>query len=167
MPYNLIFILHLHYNYIAWCYIGYMWFVLCNVNIQWCGGLHDTTSRSAAVYLLYAKHCASHITTEGTNVQLIRTGNIKFDMYSVYEYIYKLFTKNGISAMTKVSMKGNFGVAGYQQIWHRENKRHHTNDKFFKEYSNRWILIRALPYYYLSTTGRNKTSHYNVRGLEL
>jgi len=73
-------------------------------------------------------------------VQLIRSGNIKFDMYSVYEYIYKLFTKHGISAMTKFSMKGNFGVAGYQQICHRENKRQHTNDRFFKEYSNRWIL---------------------------
>ena len=64
--------------------------------------------------------------------------------------------------MTKFSMEGNFGVAGYQQIWHRENKRHHTKDKFFKEYSNRRVLIRAIAFYYISTTERNKTSHSNI-----
>jgi hypothetical protein len=73
-------------------------------------------SRSTAVYLLYAKQCALHIITENTNVQLIRSGNMKFDMHSVYKYIYKLFTKQVISSMTKFLMEGNFGVAGYQQI---------------------------------------------------
>jgi hypothetical protein len=76
--------------------------------------------------------------------------------------IYKLFTKQGISTMKKFSMEGHFGVAGYQQIWHRENKRHNTNDKCFKEYSNRRILIGALAFCYISTTRRNKTSHFNI-----
>lgn len=88
MPYNLIFFPHLHYNYIVWRHIGNMRLVLCNVKTQGCG-LHDSMSRSAAIYLLYAIHCASHIITENTDVQLIKSGNMKFGMYSVYEYIYK------------------------------------------------------------------------------
>jgi hypothetical protein len=46
--------------------------------------------------------------------------------------------------------------------FNKENKRHHTNDKFFKEYSNRPVLIRAIALYNTSITGRNKTSHSNV-----
>jgi hypothetical protein len=41
---------------------------------------------------------------------------MKFDMHSVYEYIYKLFKKQDISSMTKFSIEGDFELAGYQQI---------------------------------------------------
>jgi hypothetical protein len=74
-------------------------------------------------------------------------------------WIHLLFTKQCISAITMFSMEGNFEVVCYQQTWHRENQRLQINDKFFKYYSYRPVLIRAIAFCNISTTVRKKMSH--------